>query len=162
KYFEEPTPSVTAHSISVGGKTVKYHATAGYIILKEEEGKPLIKKPEQKPPQESKSEAKSEEPTKTKDGLKAKAKIFYVAYVRDDTGDASARPLTFAFNGGPGSGAVWLHMAAVAPRRANLTDEGEAPPPPHQLVDNESTWLDRTDLVFIDPVSTGYSRPVGK
>src|SRR5260370_15361157 len=53
-------------------------------------------------------------------------------------------------------------MASVAPRRANLTDEGEAPPPPYQLTDNESTWLDRTDLVFIDPVSTGYSRPVAK
>ena len=53
-------------------------------------------------------------------------------------------------------------MASVAPRRANLTDEGEAPPPPYQLVDNESTWLDRTDLVFVDPVSTGFSRPVGK
>jgi carboxypeptidase C (cathepsin A) len=53
-------------------------------------------------------------------------------------------------------------MGAVAPRRANLTDEGEAPPPPYQLVDNESTWLDRTDVVFLDPVSTGYSRTVGK
>ncbi len=163
KFFEEPTPSVTAHSVALGGKTLKYHATAGYIILKEEEGKPLIKQPGQKPPSETKPDAKPEsEPTKTKDGLKAKAKIFFVAYTLDDTGDPATRPLTFAFNGGPGSSSVWLHMASVAPRRANLTDEGEAPPPPYQLADNESTWLDRTDLVFIDPVSTGYSRPVTK
>ena len=76
--------------------------------------------------------------------------------------DPASRPLTFAFNGGPGSASVWLHMAAMAPRRANLTDEGEAPPPPYGLTDNESTWLDRTDLVFVDPVSTGYSRPMPK
>ena len=162
KFFEEPPLSVTSHSVTVGGKTLKYHATAGYIVLKEEEGKPLVRRPDQRPP-EAKSEAKSEsEPSKTKDGLKPKAKVFFVAYTLDDTGDPATRPLTFAFNGGPGSSSVWLHMASVAPRRASLTDEGEAPPPPYQLTDNESTWLDLTDLVFIDPVSTGYSRPVTK
>jgi carboxypeptidase C (cathepsin A) len=159
KFFEEPPLSVTSHSITVAGKTLKYHATAGYIVLKEEEGKPLVKEPGQKAPSESKSE---NEPSKTKDGLKPKAKVFFVAYTLDDAGDPSTRPLTFAFNGGPGSSSVWLHMASIAPRRANLTDEGEAPPPPYQLTDNESTWLDRSDLVFIDPVSTGYSRPVAK
>jgi carboxypeptidase C (cathepsin A) len=159
KVFEEPPLSVTAHSITVGGKILKYHATAGYIVLKEEEGKPLVKGPGQKPSAETNSET---EPGKTKDGLKPKAKIFFVAYTLDDAGDPSTRPLTFAFNGGPGSSSVWLHMASVAPRSANLTDEGEAPPPPYRLSDNESTWLDLTDLVFIDPVSTGYSRPVAK
>ena len=162
KFFEEPPLSVTAHSITVGGKTLNYHATAGYIVLKEEEGKPLVGQPGQGAP-EPKPEAKSEtEPSKTKDGLKAKAKVFFVAYTLDDAGDPSTRPLMFAFNGGPGSSSVWLHMASIAPRRANLTDEGEAPPPPYALTDNESTWLDRSDLVFIDPVSTGYSRPVAK
>ena len=161
KYFEEPPPSVTAHTMTVGGKTLKYHATAGYIVLKEEEGKPLV--PGSKPSPEAKPDSKSEnEPGKTKDGLKPKAKVLFVAYTLDDVSDPSKRPLTFAFNGGPGSSAVWLHMASVAPRRANLTDEGEAPPPPYGLTDNESTWLDQSDLVFIDPVSTGYSRPVGK
>jgi carboxypeptidase C (cathepsin A) len=159
KIFEESPPSVTAHSITVAGQTLKYHATAGYIVLKEEEGKPLVKEPAQKPPAEAKPET---EPAKTKDGLKPKAKVFFVAYTLDDVRDPSTRPLMFAFNGGPGSSSVWLHMASIAPRRANLTDEGEAPPPPYQLTDNESTWLDRTDLVFIDPVSTGYSRPVAK
>jgi hypothetical protein len=138
KIFEEPSPSVTAHSISVGGKTLKYHANAGYIVLKEEEGKSLVKQPGQKPSSDTNPEA---EPSKTKDGLKPKAKIFYVAYTLDDAGDPSSRPLMFAFNGGPGSSSVWLHMASVAPRRANLTDEGEAPPPPYGLTDNESTGL---------------------
>jgi carboxypeptidase C (cathepsin A) len=163
KVYEEPPLSVTSHSLTLGGNALKYHVTAGYIVLKEEEGKPLIKQPGQKLLAEPKPDAKSEnEPSKTKDGLKPKAKVFFVAYTLDDAGDLGRRPLTFAFNGGPGSSSVWLHMASVAPRRANLTDEGEAPPPPYQLTDNESTWLDRTDLVFIDPVSTGYSRPVAK
>ena len=161
KVFEEPPPVVTAHSVTVGERTLKYHTTAGYIVLKEEEGKPLVKLPDQKPaPGAREAEPKETEPNKTKDGLKAKAKVFFVAYTLDDAGDPSSRPLAFAFNGGPGSSSVWLHMGAIAPRRAALTDEGEAPPPPYQLVDNESTWLDRTDLVFLDPVSTGYSRPV--
>ena len=159
KVFEEPPLSVTAHSITVGGKILKYHATAGYIVLKEEEGKSLVKEAGQKPPGDTTAETES---SKTKDGLKPKAKIFFVAYTLDGAGEPSARPLTFAFNGGPGSSSVWLHMASVAPRRADLTDEGEAPPPPYGLTDNESTWLDLTDLVFIDPVSTGYSRPVAK
>ena len=157
KIVEEPVLSVTAHTVTVGGKTLKYHATTGYILLKEEEGKPLV--PGVTPPEEKKPE---EETAKSKDGLKPKAKVFFVAYTLDDVADPATRPLTFAFNGGPGSSSVWLHMASVAPRRAALTEDGEAPPPPYQLVDNESTWLDRTDLVFIDPVSTGYSRTMPK
>src|SRR5882724_6806946 len=67
KVFEEPPPVVTTHSVTLGGKTLKYHTTAGYIVLKEEEGKPLVKAPDQKPAQEEKKES---EPEKTKDGLK--------------------------------------------------------------------------------------------
>ena len=75
--------------------------------------------------------------------------------------DAATRPVTFAFNGGPGAASVWLHLGALGPRRVKLTDTGDGPhAPPFALVDNESSWLDDTDLVFIDPVSTGYSRPV--
>jgi carboxypeptidase C (cathepsin A) len=159
KVFEEPPPVVTAHAVTVGGRTLKYHATAGFIVLKEEEGKPLGKAADQKPASEEKP---GSEPNKTKDGLKPKAKVFFVAYTLDDVPEVSRRPVMFAFNGGPGSSSVWLHMGSMAPRRAGLTDEGEAPAPPYQLVDNESTWLDETDLVFVDPVSTGYSRPVAK
>jgi carboxypeptidase C (cathepsin A) len=64
----------------------------------------------------------------------------------------------FSFNGGPGSSSVWLHLGALGPRRVHMLDDGQMPPPPFRLVDNEQTWLDFTDLVFIDPVGTGYSR----
>ena len=86
------------------------------------------------------------------------AHIFYIAYTLDGVADAAKRPLTFAFNGGPGSASIWVHMGGMGPRRAKLLDDGTMPPPPFQLVDNEDTWLEATDLVFIDPVGTGYSR----
>ena len=160
---ETPPLSITAHSITVGGRLIHYHATAGYMLLQEEEGKPLVPG---LPPVPGAAPAPSEKPDaddkKPKDGLKPKAKVFFVAYTLDEVKDPATRPLTFAFNGGPGSASIWLHMGSMAPRRANLTDEGEAPPPPYGVIDNESTWLDRTDLVFIDPVSTGYSRTMPK
>jgi carboxypeptidase C (cathepsin A) len=86
------------------------------------------------------------------------ARVFYMAYIADNAGNASQRPLMFSFNGGPGSASVWLHLGALGPKRVRMLDDGQMPPPPFQLVDNESTWLDFTDLVFIDPVGTGYSR----
>ena len=86
------------------------------------------------------------------------AHMFYTAYTLDGVSDLSQRPLTFAFNGGPGSASVWVHMGAMGPRRPQLMDNGDMPPPPFKLVDNPNTWLDQTDLVFIDPVGTGYSR----
>jgi carboxypeptidase C (cathepsin A) len=90
---------------------------------------------------------------------KAKASMFFVAYTRDGVQDLAKRPITFTYNGGPGSSSVWLHMGAFGPRRVALEDEGMAPPPPYRLVDNGESLLDITDLVFIDPVITGYSRP---
>lgn len=85
------------------------------------------------------------------------AHIFYTAYTLDDA-NLQTRPLTFAFNGGPGAASLWVHMGGFGPKRVKLMDDGNMPPPPFQFVDNESTWLDKTDLVFIDPVGTGYSR----
>jgi carboxypeptidase C (cathepsin A) len=87
-----------------------------------------------------------------------KARLFYVAYTRDGVEEPAARPVTFCFNGGPGSSSVWLHLGMLGPRRVQLDPEGWAPPPPYALEDNPQSWLDRTDLVFIDPVTTGYSR----
>jgi carboxypeptidase C (cathepsin A) len=86
------------------------------------------------------------------------AHIFYVAYTLDGASDAGKRPLTFAFNGGPGSASLWVHMGAMGPRSPKLMPNGNMPPPPYQMKDNPFTWLDATDLVFIDPVGTGYSR----
>jgi carboxypeptidase C (cathepsin A) len=89
------------------------------------------------------------------------AAIGYVAYVKDGV-EASRRPLTFAYNGGPGSSSIWLHMGALGPRRIVTTDAAPTPPPPYQVVDNEETPLDVTDLVMIDPVGTGVSHALGK
>ena len=96
---------------------------------------------------------------KLEDGT-PKASIFYVAYTKDDVGDASQRPLTFSFNGGPGAASVWLHLGLLGPRRVQMGDAGTLLPPPYKLVDNDVSLLDISDLVFIDPVSTGYSRAV--
>src|ERR671933_1663325 len=81
-----------------------------------------------------------------------------MAYTLDGAGDKSTRPLMFSFNGGPGSSSVWLHLGALGPRRVEMLEDGGMPAPPFRLVDNEHTWLDFTDIVFIDPVGTGYSR----
>ncbi len=84
--------------------------------------------------------------------------MFFIAYTLEGQNPSERRPLTFSFNGGPGSASVWLHMGAIGPKRVKMQPEGMMPAPPYQLVDNEFTWLDQTDLVFIDPVGTGYSR----
>ena len=87
------------------------------------------------------------------------AQIFYTAYTLDSD-DRAARPLIFVFNGGPGSASIWLHMGGLGPKRVDMGAEGFMPPPPYKLIDNAHTWLDLGDLVFIDPVGTGYSRAV--
>lgn len=134
KEFEPPKEErvQTHHTLTIGGQTIHYTATAGTLVLreeKEEEGEP-----------------------------KAKASIFYIAYTKDDAGEIGSRPLTFSFNGGPGSSSVWLHLGLLGPRRVLMDDIGNALQPPYRLVDNEFSLLDKTDLVFIDPVSTGFSR----
>lgn len=86
------------------------------------------------------------------------ANIFYMAYTLDGVKNKAERPLTFVFNGGPGSASVWLHLGAVGPKRVMMQDEGWMPQPPYRLEDNKHTWLDLTDMVFVDPVGTGYSR----
>lgn len=88
------------------------------------------------------------------------ANIFHMAYTLDEVEDLSARPVIFTFNGGPGSASVWLHMGGLGPKRVKMQDEGWMPAPPYTLEDNPHTWLDMADLVFIDPVGTGFSRPV--
>ena len=128
----------TKHSIRIGGRTIKYSVTAGTMILKEE----------------------TADREKEAEGEKPKAQIFFVAYTKDGVTDTSKRPLTFSFNGGPGSASVWLHLGVLGPRRVIMKNDGELPKPPYQLKDNEFSILDETDLVFIDPMNTGYSRPV--
>ena len=140
KKEEKPSPKdnlvESKHSVKIGGKEIKYTVTTGTMILKEEV---------------------AEKDTEVE---KPRAQIFFIAYTKDGVRDKAKRPVTFSFNGGPGSSSVWLHMGVLGPRRVVLTDEGELPPPPFKLTDNQYSILDDTDLVFIDPMGTGYSRPV--
>ncbi|GIW74895.1 MAG: peptidase S10 [Phycisphaerales bacterium] len=136
-------PSVTEHEVAIGPRTIRYRATADTLTLVDADGTP-------------------------------QARIFYVAYTAlgdpaRDAGQAAGqdhrrasggdRPITFCFNGGPGSSSVWLHLGLFGPRRVRYADEAGHPgPPPYAVVPNAYSLLDKTDLVFIDPVSTGYSR----
>lgn len=86
------------------------------------------------------------------------ARLFHVAYTAGTGEPDRKRPLIFLLNGGPGAASVWLHLGAAGPRRVLMLDDGRLPPPPYRLADNDASWLDLADLVFIDPVGTGYSR----
>jgi carboxypeptidase C (cathepsin A) len=127
----EPKPPVeTRHTLKLPDRTLAYTVTAGEL--------PLI----------------------NEDSGENEANIFFTAYTLDRSDDqpTAERPLIFVFNGGPGSASVWLHLGALGPRRVLMQDEGWMPAPPYRLVDNPHTWLDIADLVFIDPVGTGFSR----
>ncbi|MFG1691629.1 S10 family peptidase [Gemmatimonadota bacterium] len=92
---------------------------------------------------------------------KATAELFYTGYFRTNDPDRSPRPIMFAYNGGPGSASFWLHMGIMGPRRVVTPVVGQQAPPPYTLEDNQYTLLDKTDIVMIDPVGTGFSRPLG-
>lgn len=125
---EGDKPVVTEGKVTVGGKEIAYQAKAGTLPILKPDGKPS-------------------------------AQVFYTAYTMKHVEDVSRRPVTFCFNGGPGSSSVWLHLGAFGPRRVDLPPDGLTPPkPPGGLVGNEFSILDVTDLVFIDPVNTGFSR----
>jgi carboxypeptidase C (cathepsin A) len=127
----EAKSSVTRHRVTIGGDSVAYQATAGWLIVKNAEEKPV-------------------------------AQFGYTAYVREGVTDKARRPVTFAYNGGPGSSSIWLHMGVLGPRRVVVADAEFTLPPPYERVDNAYSILDVSDLVMIDPVGTGYSRPVGE
>ena len=90
------------------------------------------------------------------------ASLFYIAYTKSDVKDSIQRPIAFIYNGGPGSSSVWLHMGAFGPRRVVTVDAKPTPPAPYKYEDNPDCLLDKSDLVFIDPVGTGFSHAVGK
>jgi carboxypeptidase C (cathepsin A) len=124
------------HTLAIGRTKLHYTSRTGRIVLREEvieDGKSV--------------------------GFKPKASVFITAYTLDGA-EARTRPVTFAFNGGPGSSSVWLHLGLLGPRRVVSGDAGAPVPPPYDLVDNPETLLAHTDLVFIDPVATGFSRTV--
>jgi carboxypeptidase C (cathepsin A) len=92
------------------------------------------------------------------DKNKAEAAMFYVAYTRDDVTDKARRPIFYSFNGGPGTASVWMHMGFTGPRKVVYDDEGMMPAPPFRLADNDQAIFDLADIVYMDPVGTGYSR----
>jgi carboxypeptidase C (cathepsin A) len=122
--------SVTHHDLVLGGKTLHYTATAGTLLIRDDEDKPY-------------------------------GSIFYVAYTLDGA-QANSRPISFLYNGGPGSASLWLHMGSFSPVRIQTDSPKATAGPPFQLVPNQDSLLDKTDLVFIDAPLTGYSRAVGK
>ncbi len=126
----------TQHTLIIDGEPLAYTATAGRVVLR----------------LEGHTDDKF-------DGAEARAEVFITSYVRD-AADARTRPVVFAFNGGPGSSSVWLHLGLLGPRRVQMGDAGALLPPPYDLIDNYETLLRHADLVFIDPVSTGYSRAI--
>ncbi len=125
----------TEHELKVGRRVLRYTATTGRVVLRDEV---------------------YEDGTFT--GFKAKAEMSLTSYVVE--GGDENRPVTFAFNGGPGSSSVWLHLGLLGPRRVLMGDAGDLKAPPYALADNPESLLAVSDLVFIDPVSTGYSRAV--
>lgn len=125
---KKPEPVTRDGSVTIDGKKIDYQVTTAKLVLEKDDGSP-------------------------------RASIFHVSYLKKNAGDVSKRPVLFAFNGGPGSSAVWLHLGTLGPRRVDLPGDGTtAPVPPAKLVPNEHSILDVADLVFVDPVSTGYSR----
>ena len=127
-----PEKAVTTnHSVSVGGKSIAYKATAGTLIIRDDKGKP-------------------------------DASVFYVAYTAD--GESGKRPVTFLYNGGPGSASIWLHMGSFGPVRVVTQSPEATGPAPFHLVPNDDSLLDKTDLVFVDAIGTGFSKglPKGK
>jgi len=96
------------------------------------------------------------------DAEKATGELFYTAYFRTNGRPSATRPLIFSYNGGPGSASFWLHMGIMGPRRVVTPNVGQQAPPPYPLVDNAYTLLDVADIVMIDPIGTGFSRPAGE
>jgi len=129
------------HQATIGGVTVRYSSTTGRMVLRQEKRDP--------------ADAQA-----TWEGARPRAEVFFVAYTREGAGEPAGRPVTFSFNGGPGSSSVWLHLGLLGPRRVRLQDDGMAVAPPYALVENHASLLDASDLVFIDPVGTGFSRAV--
>jgi carboxypeptidase C (cathepsin A) len=136
---DEPLVSITHGAVTIDGVEIHYTASAGKFVQRDERGEP-------------------------------KAEVFFTSYTKRDPAEEAVagqptkvdprRPITFCFNGGPGASSVWLHLGMLGPRRVRLPDDATTPRPPYEVIDNPFSLLDITDLVFVDPVGTGFSRPL--
>lgn len=150
RYFK-PDAVTTDGSVSIGGSRVNYTAVAGTLVVHATGWDDVPMAAPDKDDKEAQAEA-AQNPS-------AEASMFYVAYFRKGAG---TRPITFLFNGGPGSATVWLHMGAFGPRRVVTADDSHTPASPYSVVDNDGSLLDVSDLVFIDAPGAGFSRIAGK
>jgi carboxypeptidase C (cathepsin A) len=147
--FFKPSAKTSAGSVTVEGKKIDYRAVAGTLVIHPkgwDDVAPL--------PGSDAGKKEQKEPS-------AEASMFYVAYFQRGA-DAAKRPITFLYNGGPGSSTVWLHMGAFGPRRVVTADDTHTPAAPYRLVDNAWSLLDASDLVFVDAPGTGFSRIAGQ
>ena len=155
----KPESSNTSGSVTVEGNHVDYQAVAGTIVVHPKGWDDAAPTEDQKTKEKEENESQgdkeeSKNPT-------AEASMFYVAYTKQNT-EPDKRPITFLFNGGPGSSTVWLHMGAFGPRRVITADNSHTPAAPYQVVNNDFSLLDASDLVFVDAPGTGFSRIAGK
>ncbi len=150
-YFRTAT-STSEGSVTVEGNTIHYHAVAGMLIVHPKGWNDAAGKGADDPSDMDHSHGHDSRKSKSPE-----ASMFYVAYFKDGE-KPSDRPITFLYNGGPGSSTVWLHMGAFGPRRVVTADHAHTPPAPYQLVNNDFSLLDASDLVFIDAPGTGFSR----
>jgi len=139
-------------SVTVGGHAISYQAIAGTLIVHPKGWDDVPRDPTEKPAPGAPEGGEPPNPT-------AEAAMFYVAYFKSGGGP---RPVTFFYNGGPGSATLWLHMGAFGPRRIVTSTDAHTPAAPYSLVNNASSLLDATDMVFIDAPGTGFSRIAGK
>ncbi|MGA3132982.1 MAG: peptidase S10 [Terracidiphilus sp.] len=153
-----PADSTTQGAIDVGGQHILYTAIAGTITVGSTDSQDAQLGPDGKP--QPGSQLALEEPDKAKDAPPV-ARMFYVAYFKKDA-KAEDRPITFFFNGGPGSSTVWLHMGSLGPKHVVTAGDTHLPAAPYTMVDNPNSLLDVSDLVFIDMPGTGFGRLIGK
>jgi carboxypeptidase C (cathepsin A) len=153
KFEPFKTEAVTSTgSVTIGGQAIAYQAIAGTLIVHPKDWDDVPRDPKADKGGPSEDQGDSKNPT-------AEASMFYVAYFKNG---GAARPITFVYNGGPGSSTFWLHMGAFGPRRIVTATDGHTPAAPYTLINNASSLLDTTDLVFIDAPGTGFSRIAGK
>ena len=168
----EPTPTPTSKpdfkpesisttgSVTVEGSRIDYQAVAGTLVVHPKGWDDAAAMADQESKENEESEENQRQPNEHKNPT-AEASMFYVSYTKAQS-DPAKRPVTFLFNGGPGSSTVWLHMGAFGPRRVITAEDSHTPPAPYQVLNNDFSLLDASDLVFVDAPGTGFSRIAGK
>jgi len=159
-HFFQPDSSASEGTVTVEGQSIDYRAVAGTLVVHTKGYDDSLEKPDaaagDKPDAAAKDKSDADDSNPN-----AEASMFYVAYFKNGVPSRS-RPITFVYNGGPGSASMWLHMGAFGPRRVVTADNSHTPAAPYSVVDNSFSLMDASDLVFVDAPGTGFSRIAGK